>query len=135
MQTNKLETLSIFYDGNCPLCLAEVHVLKNNNQQQLLTFINLHDENTMDPSINCERAMQVIHARLSSGEIIKGPKVFEEAYKRSDLVVMKYLFSFNLFQQCYGLFYMTFARFRHQISKLIGPTLLKLAKYKYPTSD
>jgi predicted DCC family thiol-disulfide oxidoreductase YuxK len=132
MQLNTLETLSIFYDGNCPLCLAEIHVLKNNNQQQLLRFINIHDGTLVDSAINCAAALQIIHAQFENGKVIRGPIVFAEAYKRSDLTVMKWLFSFKLFQRIYALFYVYFAQYRHQISKLIGPFLVKLAKWKYP---
>lgn len=134
MEQKQLEALSIFYDGNCPLCLAEIHVLKNNNQQQLLKFIDVHDKNALGQTISCDLALKVIHAQLASGKVIKGPKVFEEAYKRSDLTVMKWLFSYKLFQGLYAIFYPIFAKFRHQISKLIGPIMLKLAKYKYPES-
>ncbi len=134
MQQNNSETLTIFFDGHCPLCLAEIHILENNNHQKLLKFVNLHNENNMDKDINCELALKVIHAKLSNGEVVKGPKVFEEAYKRSDLTLMKTLFSWKLFRMFYGAFYITFARFRHQISKLIGPAMLKFAKNKYPES-
>ncbi len=134
MEKRQLETLSIFYDGKCPLCLAEIHVLKNNNRQQLLTFIDVHDNNALGETVSCDLALKVIHAQLASGKVIKGPKVFEEAYKRSDLKIMKWLFSFKLFQGLYAVFYPLFAKFRHQISKLIGPIMLKLAKSKYPES-
>ncbi len=132
MKQNTIEKLTIFYDGNCPLCLAEIHVLKNNNQQQLLRFINLHDENLVDSSINCATALQVIHAQFENGKVIKGPIVFAEAYKRSDLTVMKWFFSFKLFQQIYAMLYVYFAQYRLQISKRIGPFMLKLARRKYP---
>jgi predicted DCC family thiol-disulfide oxidoreductase YuxK len=132
MEKPQLESLSIFYDGNCPLCLAEIHVLKNNNQQQLLQFIDIHDAEAVDLVVDCDLALEVIHAQLASGKVIKGPSVFEEAYKRSDLTVIKWLFSFRLFQQFHAVFYPFFAKFRHQISKLIGPTMLKIAKRKFP---
>jgi len=70
----------------------------------------------------------VIHAKLATGQVIKGPVVFAEAYKRSDLTAIKGLFSFTLFQQFYALFYRFFVKYRHQISKMIGQTILKLAK-------
>ena len=130
-----LEQLSIFYDGNCPLCLAEIHVLQNNNRRQLLKFINVQEGVGVEEGINCELALKVIHAKLANGQVIKGPVVFAEAYKRSDLTAMKWLFSFTLFQQFYALFYRFFAKFRHQISKTIGPTMLKLARYKYPNAE
>jgi len=131
-QTGHLDQLTIYFDGHCPLCLAEIHVLKNNNSQLRLKFIDVHDESMVNEAINCELALKVIHAKLDDGTIIRGPKVFEAAYQRADLVVMKYLFSIRLFQKAYGLFYMVFARVRHQISSLIGPAILKLAKSLYP---
>ncbi len=135
MTRKALQQLSIFYDGNCPLCLAEIHVLQNNNHRQLLRFINVQEDVSVNEGINCDLALKVIHAKFASGEIIKGPLVFAEAYKRSDLTVMKWLFSFTLFQQFYALFYRFFAKYRHQISKIIGPIMLKLAKYKYPNAE
>jgi predicted DCC family thiol-disulfide oxidoreductase YuxK len=131
-QTAELDLLTIYFDGHCPLCMAEIHVLKNNNSQQRLHFIDIHDESMVDDAVNCEMALKVIHAKLSDGTIIRGPKVFEAAYQRADLKVMKYLFSLTLFQKGYGKFYAVFARFRHQISSLIGPTLLSIAKTLYP---
>lgn len=135
MQNTELEKLSIFYDGSCPLCLAEIHVLQNNNRRQLLKFIDVYDKDAIDEVINCEQALKVIHAQLESGKVIKGPMVFAEAYKRSDVRVLKWLFSCSLFQQFYAVFYQIFAKFRHQISKLIGPVMLKLAQFKYPNKD
>jgi predicted DCC family thiol-disulfide oxidoreductase YuxK len=132
MRTAQLEPLTIYFDGNCPLCMAEIHVLKNNNSQKRLNFIDIHDESMVDDAINCEMALKVIHAKLGDGTIIRGSKVFEAAYQRADLKVMKYLFSLTLFQKGYGKFYIMFARFRHQISSLIGPTLLSVAKRLYP---
>jgi hypothetical protein len=54
-----------------------MHVLKSNNQQQLLNFVNLNDQITIDTEINCQLAFKVIHARLGSGELLKGLRVFE----------------------------------------------------------
>jgi predicted DCC family thiol-disulfide oxidoreductase YuxK len=131
-QKNAPDILTIYFDGSCPLCLAEIHVLKSNNQQQLLNFVNLNDQNLIDAEINCQLAFEIIHAKLGSGELLKGSRVFEEAYKRSDLKLMKYLFSLKPFKILYGFFYIAFAKYRRQISRFIGPVLLKLAKYIYP---
>ncbi len=77
IQKNAPDILTIYFDGNCPLCIAEMHVLKSNNQQQLLNFVNLNDQITIDTEINCQLAFKVIHARLGSGELLKGLRVFE----------------------------------------------------------
>lgn len=132
MKEQSLLTLTIFYDGKCPLCLAEIHVLKNNNHRQLLTFVDLHDAYAVNQQVNCALAMEIIHAKLGDDTIITGASVFAEAYKRADVKVMKWLFSFALFETIYSVFYMKFARYRHHISKWIGPSLLRLANRRYP---
>ena len=124
--------LTIYYDASCPLCLAEIHLLKNHNKRGLLDFVSLQDLRPKDCDINCDLAMQTIHARLGESQIITGPEVFFEAYKRTDLRFVNYIFSFSFFRYVYAKFYLNFAKYRHQISKVIGPTLLSLAKKKYP---
>jgi hypothetical protein len=75
--------------------------------------------------------MQTIHARLGN-TIITGPQVFFEAYKRTNLTILPFLFSFRLICDCYAKFYVVFAKYRHAISKYIGPALLRIVYWKYP---
>ena len=127
------EKLTIYYDGKCPLCLAEIHFLEHHNHKELLSFVNLHTLDAADP-INCALAMKTIHGRIGNTLII-GPSVFQEAYKRTDLQLVNYFFSFTWFRFIYARFYVLFARYRHQISRLIGPSMLRLAKKRYPVLD
>lgn len=124
------EKLTIYFDGNCPLCLAEIHFLEHHNHRGLLCFVNLH---TLDATneINCELAMKTIHGRIGD-TLMSGPSVFQEAYKRTDLQWVNYFFSFAWFRFIYARFYWLFAKYRHSISKLIGRCLLRLAKKRYP---
>lgn len=124
------EKLTIYYDGNCPLCLAEIHFLEHHNHRGLLCFVNLHKLDAAN-EINCELAMKTIHGRIGD-TLISGPSVFQEAYKRTDLQLVNYFFSFAWFRFFYARFYVLFAQYRHQISKVIGPSLLRLAKKRYP---
>ena len=124
--------LTIYYDASCPLCLAEMHLLKNHNKRGLLEFVSLQDLRPSDCDIHCDLAMQTIHARLGESLIIKGPEVFFEAYKRTDLRCINYIFSFAIVRYVYAKFYVHFAQYRHKISKVIGPTLLRWAQKKYP---
>jgi predicted DCC family thiol-disulfide oxidoreductase YuxK len=120
------EKLTIYYDGNCPLCLAEIHFLKHHNHRDLLSFVNLHAMDSAD-EVSCELAMKNIHG----DNLIVGPRVFDEAYKRTDLKLINYLFSLAWFRFFYAKFYVLFAKYRHQISRLIGPCLLRWAKSRY----
>jgi len=124
--------LVIYYDGHCPLCLAEIHLLKHNNQKNLLDFVSLQEVDNQVSDINCALAFKTIHARLGDHKIIVGPEVFFEAYKRSDLILMNYLFSFRLFRFFFAKFYIVFAKYRHKISRVFGPFLLSMVKSKYP---
>jgi predicted DCC family thiol-disulfide oxidoreductase YuxK len=123
--------LTIYYDGLCPLCLAEVHFLKQHNNSGLLQFSCLQDE-SMTSGIDCKLAMQTIHAKLGEHSLLVGPAVFFEAYKRTDLRWVNVLFSFALMRFVYAKAYVFFAKYRHQISKVIGPYLLKRVKARYP---
>ena len=125
--------LTIFYDGNCPLCLAEIHFLKQHNQRDLLIFKSLQQLDFADSDIQCELALKSIHAKLGDHELIVGPEVFYEAYKRTDLRFVNWLFSLKFFRFIYARLYLIFAKYRHQISKLIGPCMLYLVQKKYPT--
>jgi predicted DCC family thiol-disulfide oxidoreductase YuxK len=124
--------LTIYYDGHCPLCLAEIHVLKHHNQKKLLHFVSLQEIDPNVDDINCELALKIIHARVGDGEIIVGPDVFFEAYKRSDLRIINYVFSFAFFRLVYAKFYLFFAKHRQRISRMIGHPMLTFVKKKYP---
>ena len=126
--------LTLFYDGDCPLCLAEIHFLKQHNQRGLLLFKSLQQLDAANADINCDLAFRTIHAKLGANEIIIGPEVFYEAYKRTDLRLVNYLFSIKLIRFIYAKFYVLFAKYRHQISKLIGLYLLRLVQRKYPSN-
>jgi predicted DCC family thiol-disulfide oxidoreductase YuxK len=123
--------LTIFYDEQCPLCLAEIHFLRHHNHKNLLDFVNLQGLGG-GQKINCELAFKTIHARIVEKKIITGPEVFFEAYKRTDLKVIKLIFSFKLFRLFYAKFYAVFAKNRHIISKKLSPFLLRISKRKYP---
>ena len=95
---------------------------------------SLQQVNAANADINCDLAFRTIHAKLGANEIIIGPEVFYEAYKRTDLRLVNYLFSIKLIRFIYAKFYGFFAKYRQQISKLIGLYLLRLVQKKYPSN-
>lgn len=132
-QNNMTTTLTIYFDEQCPLCLAEIILLKQHNRKGLLDFVSLQNiEVSCD--INCELAFETIHARLGDHQIIVGPEVFFEAYKRTDLRLINFFFSIRLFKFIYSKFYYLFSKYRHKISKFIGPFILACVQRRYPGS-
>jgi predicted DCC family thiol-disulfide oxidoreductase YuxK len=121
--------LTIFYDANCPLCMAEINFLSHHNCYGLLKFISLNDKQ-LCKDIDCDLALKTIHARLDK-QIIVGARVFFEAYQRTNLRWIKFLLSFSAVQFIYSKGYIFFAKHRTLISKLTGKILLALVNRMY----
>jgi predicted DCC family thiol-disulfide oxidoreductase YuxK len=128
--TNHLQKLTLFYDGACPLCNAEILFLSGRNQAGLLDFIDINSEH-YDPisvGVSCEEALASMYGQYADGELIHGATVFPEAYLRANLPFLAWLFSRKILQPMLQLGYQFFAKNRHQISKLLGPGALWLVK-------
>lgn len=128
-----MDALTIYYDGQCPLCQAEIHVLRARNRRGLLRFEDLtapaFDEGPH--RISCAAALERIHGRLDSGALLTGVAVFAEAYRRADLPVLAWLFSRSWLAPVLNPAYRMFVRYRHAISRTLGPLLLRLARWIY----
>ncbi len=128
--TNDLQKLTLYYDGACPLCQAEILFLSGRNHDGLLDFIDINSER-YDPiliGVSCEQALAAMYAQYADGELIHGAKVFPEAYRRANLPFLAWLFSRPYLEPILNLAYRFFAKFRHQISWLFGPSALWLVK-------
>jgi predicted DCC family thiol-disulfide oxidoreductase YuxK len=129
---SQLEKLTLFYDGACPLCQAEILFLSGRNQANLLEFVDINSTQ-FDPlkvGVSCEAALAAMYGQFSSGKLIQGVSVFPEAYRRANLPRMAWLFSRKPLQPFLKLAYLFFAKNRHVISSLLGPAALRLVKSK-----
>jgi predicted DCC family thiol-disulfide oxidoreductase YuxK len=128
--TDALQKLTLFYDGTCPLCQAEILFLSSRNQQGLLEFIDIHSER-YDPAevgVSCEQALAAMYGQYADGVLISGPTVFPEAYRRANLPLMAWVFSRKSFQPALRIGYHFFAKNRHAISRILGPGALRLVR-------
>ena len=128
----QLEKLTLFYDGACPLCQAEIIFLSGRNQANLLGFVDINSAQ-FDPhkvGVSCEAALAAMYGQFASGKLIQGVAVFPEAYRRANLPRLAWVFSRKSLQPFLKLAYMFFAKNRHAISRLLGPAALRLVKSK-----
>lgn len=125
------DSLTIYYDGLCPLCIAEIHFLAARNRRGLLCFVDISHKQFANAGhpVSCAAAMAQIHARLGNGELLTGVSVFAEAYRRAELPALAWLLSRTWARPILDLGYGWFARHRHTISKVIGPSLLRLTNW------
>jgi predicted DCC family thiol-disulfide oxidoreductase YuxK len=125
-----LQKLTLFYDGACPLCQAEILFLSRRNQDHLLEFVDINSDR-YDPvavGVSCEQALAAMYGQYADGSLISGAAVFPEAYRRAKLPFLAWLFSRKLLQPALKIAYQFFAKHRHAISKVLGPSALYLVK-------
>ena len=74
--------LEVFYDGQCPLCLREVNMLKRKDSLGAIRFIDITPEEFDAAEVGKTHGelMEKIHARLPNGQWITGVEVFRRLY-------------------------------------------------------
>jgi predicted DCC family thiol-disulfide oxidoreductase YuxK len=122
--------LTLYYDGKCPLCMAEIAFLQSRNGQGQLAFVDVThtDFDAEGHHISCEAAMAQIHGRTSDGQVLVGVPVFATAYKLAKLPVLAWILSRRWLMPVLQPAYVLFAKHRQAISKRIGPGVLRLSK-------
>lgn len=125
-----LQKLTLFYDGACPLCQAEILFLGGRNQAGLLDFVDINSDryNPAALGVSCEQALAAMYGQYADGVLISGVAVFPEAYRRAGLPFMAWLFSRKVLQPFLRFGYRFFAKNRHAISQILGPGALCLVK-------
>lgn len=76
-------TIEVFFDGDCPLCLREINLLKRLDRRNKIVFTNIvaADFVAEDYGKTMSGLMSEIHGRLPGGEWIVGVEVFRQLYK------------------------------------------------------
>lgn len=133
MQTTTATTtpeLTLYYDGQCPLCVAEIDFLQSRNAQGQLAFVDVTHTGfeAAGHNISCEAAMAQIHGRTADGQVLVGVPVFATAYRLAKLPVLAWVLSRKWLMPVLQPAYVLFAKHRQAISKRIGPSVLKFSK-------
>lgn len=120
-------SLTLYFDGSCPLCLAEMDLLRHKDQRGLLRFedITAKDFSEQGHGISCELAMKSIKGKLSTGEQLDGVQVFAKAYELVGMTTYATLLGARSLQGLLSWGYLKFAKHRHTLSKIFGPLALK----------
>ena len=74
--------VEVFYDGDCPLCMSEIGMLRRRDRAKRILFTDIAAAGFDPGSIGVDHdvLMKRIHARLPSGELIEGVEVFRRLY-------------------------------------------------------
>ena len=114
--------LTIFHDGNCPVCRADVANLKAHNHDANLRFIDIA-EPAFDASAYGKTQSELlteIHAMRPNGSFVSGMEVFRLAYRAVGLGWIIAPASMPLLRGPADAAYRLFARHRPWISRHFG---------------
>ena len=114
--------LRVYFDGQCPLCLAEIRHLRRLDLQGSLDLqdINSPDFEVRFPHVDKREADRILHGELRDGTLIKGLDVTCLAWR---LVGKGNWFAFlrwPLIRPFADCGYRLFARHRHRLSAWFG---------------
>ncbi|MEO1537314.1 MAG: DUF393 domain-containing protein [Pseudomonadota bacterium] len=82
--TNRSETaeLTVYYDGSCPLCTAEIGHYETREGADQLTFVNVAEpEADMGADLASSAAMARFHVRKADGTLLSGAAAFIEIWR------------------------------------------------------
>jgi predicted DCC family thiol-disulfide oxidoreductase YuxK len=74
---------TVFFDGSCPLCRAEIGYYRRHDQAGALCFVDVSEPGAVTPEgIAQRRAMERFHVRASDGSVLSGAAAFVELWTR-----------------------------------------------------
>ena len=75
--------VEVFFDGDCPLCLREINMLRWLDKKERIRFTDIaaHDFDPRTTGLTMGELMDRIQGRLPSGEGIEGVEVFRRLYR------------------------------------------------------
>lgn len=125
---NDYGQVTIFYDGQCPLCLAEMKHLKALDDQNLLDLQDLHQTAFAEkfPQVDPEKAMTVLHGRYQ-GRDIYGLDVTYQAWRAVGKGTWVAILRWPLVRSLADLVYLFFAKHRHRLSRFAERLFPRLA--------
>lgn len=111
--------LTIYYDGQCPLCATEMRHLKHCDREHNIQLVDLHqpDFASAYPHIDKTAAMQVLHADYR-GELLTGLDVTHRAWNLVGKGFWVAPLGWSILKPLWRTIYRFFARHRHTISRL-----------------
>lgn len=80
--SDKKVALTVYFDGSCPLCRAEISHYRAQIGADEICFRDVSkDDLTAEPDLSTESAMSRLHVRLSDGRLVSGALGFVEIWK------------------------------------------------------
>lgn len=115
--------LTVYFDGSCPLCTAEVSALKVHDRDDALQLVDcaspgFTDHHLQAAGIANADLLRMIHARDGDGRWLKGVDVFVAMYRIAGLHAIARLWAHPWLRPLWDRAYPWIARHRMALSRL-----------------
>jgi predicted DCC family thiol-disulfide oxidoreductase YuxK len=110
--------LTVYFDGECPICRREIDMMKKLNRRGHLRFIDFSAPSyrSAEHELNPCDLEKVIHARWSDGTVLTGVDVFREMWEAVGFGVLARLSRWPIINTLLGKAYAWFARNRLRLT-------------------
>jgi predicted DCC family thiol-disulfide oxidoreductase YuxK len=79
----ELSKSTVYFDGSCPLCQAEIRYYRRKDRAGALCFVDVSQTGVVTPEgLTQERAMERFHVRAGDGRFLSGAAAFVEVWTR-----------------------------------------------------
>ena len=78
------ETLRVFYDGDCPLCRAEIAHYRGREGGERLVYVDVGHSRpapALAPGLTREAALRRFHVRTADGRLVSGADAFAHVWR------------------------------------------------------
>ncbi|MEQ9568422.1 MAG: thiol-disulfide oxidoreductase DCC family protein [Porticoccaceae bacterium] len=113
-------SLTVFYDGSCPICVKEMNQLKHWDVNSQLHLVDVLNEQIKEkyPHIDPVEAMRILHAETDDGKLLLGldanVAAWQQVNRKSWLAILRW----PLIKPLADMAYLFFARNRYTISRI-----------------
>lgn len=113
--------LTLFYDSQCPLCVAEMKQLSGFDHARRINIVDIQSPSLIIdyPMIDVDDATDILHGLLPDGRVITGLDVTCRAWQLVGRHRWLKLLRLPVMRQLSDLVYLLFARYRYSISWLL----------------
>ncbi len=113
------QPFEVFYDGECPLCVREIDIIRRLDRDDLIIFTDIAApgfDAILDTGRPFDELMARIHGRLADGTFIEGVEVFRQLYGRTFLRPLVGLTRLPGIRGILRVGYVFFARYRLRLT-------------------
>ncbi len=80
---SELSKSTVYFDGSCPLCQAEIQYYRRKDQAGALCFVDVSESSAITPQgVTRQQAMERFHVRAIDGRVLSGAAAFVEVWNR-----------------------------------------------------